>query len=238
MLRTIRLLSAALVALLLASSAPASAQTVPSTSPTVPELRVPGVQPADRITLTLYDLAGKKLTDISGERTVDERGLLYLPFLGEVSVRGLTQGEVRAKLDEAYEAFYTNSVVEVVVKYRINITGAVRSPGTYYMSPNSTLTDAMAEGGGASSEVDVGLQGGAADARFVRLTRNGYDRPIIINFRPIEASAEILNALIQSGDWIHVPPARRSQMRDDILFAGSIITVLLGVASLIFLITQ
>lgn len=235
MLPILRLSALALIGLLVANPANISAQDVPPAPPQVPELRVPGVQPGDRVTLTLYNQGGQKLTDIGGERTVDGRGLLYLPFLEEVSVLGLTQDEVRKKLDAGYESYYSGSVVEVEVKYKINITGAVRNAGTYYLSPNSTLTDALSEAGGSSSEVDVGLQGGAADASRVALTRRGYDAPIIINFRPIEASDEIVNGLIQSGDWIHVPTARRSRLRDDLNFVGSIISVLLGVATLILL---
>lgn len=238
MLRILRVSAVALVGLTIVSSASLSAQDLPVVPAVVPQLRVVGVQPGDRITLTLYDQNGVKLNDIGGERTVDGSGLLYLPFLEGVPVQGMTQSEVREALDDAYERFYTSSVVEVEVKYRVNITGSIRSPGTYYLSPNSSLTDAMASAGGASSEVDVGLQGGAADASQVRLRRAGYDEPLVINFRAIEAVDEIVNAPIQSGDWIHVPAALRSQVREDLLFASNILTVLLSIASLIVIISN
>jgi protein involved in polysaccharide export with SLBB domain len=236
MLQHLRVFSVALLAALVICPAPGSAQTLPVVPQEIPELRIDGVQPGDHVTLTLFDKTGKKLTDIGGQRSVDARGLLYLPFLEQVSVQGLSQDEVRVKLDAGYEAFYDDSVVEVVVEYRVNITGAVRAPGTYFLPPSSNLTDLISEGGGTQSEVDIGLQGGAADARFVRLTRPGYERPIIINFRPAEANSDVVNAPLQSGDWIHVPSARRSQLRDDIQFIGGILSVLLATASLIVVI--
>ena len=238
MSRISRLLAVALVGLPIILPKPSTAQELPPVATLAPELRVPGVQPGDRVTLTLFKQDGVKLNDISGERTVDARGMLYLPFLEEVSVRGLSQTAVRDLLDESYERFYTGSVVEVTIEYRVNVTGAVRIAGPVFLPPNSTLTVAMAEAGGNYSEVDVSLQGGAADASRVQLTRRGYDTPIVINFRPMEANPEMISALIQSGDWLHVPPAIRSQLREDLLFAGNILAVLIGTVSLIVLIGQ
>jgi protein involved in polysaccharide export with SLBB domain len=235
MLSNRRLFYAALLGLFAVGPSLVSGQDLPEGLVIVPEVLIKGIQPGDRVTLTLYTQEGAKLTDIGGERTVDSRGLLYLPFLEEVSVWGLSQTEVRELMDEGYEAFYANSVVEVEVKYRINVTGAVVNPAMLFLSPNATLTDAISEAGGAYSEVDIGLQGGAADASHVRLTRAGYDDPIIINFRPLESDYAVVNAPIQSGDWLHVPTAKRSQIREDLLFVGNILSVLIGVASLIII---
>jgi len=72
----------------------------------------------------------------------------------------------------------------------------------------------------------------------VRLSRAGYDEPIIVNFRPVEANDAIVNADIQSGDWLHVPSARRSQLRDDMQFIGNMLGLLLSAISLIVIVNQ
>jgi protein involved in polysaccharide export with SLBB domain len=238
MSRFLGVLSGVLVGLTFIAPPPVVAQDLSTLAVEVPELVTPGVQPGDHVTLTLYNQNGDKLTDIGGQRTVDGRGLLYLPFLEEVQVRGMTQDALRDHLDAAYEEFLSNSVVEVVVEYRVNITGTVRQPGTVFLTPDATLTDALASAGGPSSETDTGLQGGAADASRVSLTRVGYQHPIIINFRPIEANPDVINAPVQSGDWIHVPVANRSKLRDQFIFAGNLLSVLLGTVSLILIISQ
>ena len=220
-------------------SAPALAQDLPEgRSRVVPEIRRAGIQPGDRVTLTIYNQNGEELSDIGGQRTVDSRGLIYLPFLSDVRVQGMEPDELRDMLDARYETFYANSVVETVVEYRVSVTGSVRQPGNYFLNPTATLVDALSQAGGSTSEVDLALQGGAADPSRVQLTRRGYERPITINFRPFEADSSVINARIQSGDWLFVPPAARSQLREDILFFGNIVTVLLGAVSLIILIGQ
>jgi len=223
---------------MLAAPAVLFAQDVPEerAAREVPRLVREGIQPGDRITLTIYNQQGEELDDLSGERTVDARGFIYLPFLEDVEVQGLGPEELRDLLGERYEQLYANSVVETRVEYRVSVTGSVRSPGNYFLAPTATLLDALSQAGGSSSEIDIGVQGGAADPSRVQLTRRGYERPITINFRPFEADSAVINARIQSGDWLFVPPARRSQLREDILFFGNILTVLLGSVSLIILI--
>ena len=157
------------------------------------------------------------------------------PFtLGPVPVMGAQSPEIRTILEYRYGQLYSNPVVEVVTNISVNITGAVRSPGHFFLSPSSTLVDALARAGGTSSEVDVGLQGGAADPSQIRLVRGGVGT--VIDLRPLEISRDVVNLQVQSGDWIFVPRARRSELRDDINFWNSILTTLLTLATLTYLI--
>lgn len=213
-------------------------QDLPPAPRIVPEITLRGAQPGDRVTLTLYNQTGEKLTDIGGERIIDENGSIFLPFIEDFQILGMEQDEIRSRLDALYENFYANSVVEVTLEYRVSATGSVRLPGSFFMPPTATIVDLLSRAGGAGSEVDLGVQGGASDPSRAQLTRVGYEDPITLNLRPLEADPEILQAPIQSGDWIYIPPASRSQLREDILFVGSILTVLLGTASLIVLIAD
>jgi len=121
----------------------------------------------------------------------------------------LGSSEIRTLLAERYGALYSNPVVKVVLKVHVNITGAVRTPGQFFVPPSATLVDALALAGGITSDVDVSLQGGASDPSRVRLVRDGVGT--VIDLRPLQISMEVVRLQVQSGDWLYVPRAPRSQ---------------------------
>ena len=202
----------------------------------LPQVTRRGVQPGDQVNIAFYTAAGTRLAEVSGECTVDPNGELFLPFLGTIQVVGMETADIRRLLEERYGALYSNPVVEVVTNVNVNITGAVRSPGQFYVPPSATLVDALALAGGVTSEIDLGLAGGASDPSRVRLVRNGV--ATVLDLRPLEIRPEIIDLRIQSGDWLYVPRAERSQLREQISFWGSTLTVLFTGASLIVLIAR
>ena len=202
----------------------------------LPQVTRTGVQPGDQVNIAFYTAAGTRLAEVSGERTVDPNGELFLPFLGTIQVVGMETADIRRLLEERYGALYSDPVVEVITNVDVNITGAVRSPGQFYVPPSATLVDALALAGGVTSEIDLGLAGGASDPSQVHLVRNGV--ATVLDLRPLEIRPEIIDLRIQSGDWLYVPRAERSQLREQISFWGSTLTVLLTGASLIVLIAR
>ncbi len=202
----------------------------------LPRVTRTGVQPGDQVTIAFYTAAGTRLAEISRERTVDPDGELFLPFLGTVPVVGLESADIRRLLEERYGALYSDPVIEVVTNVNVNITGAVRSAGQFYVPPSATLVDALARAGGVTSEVDLGLSGGASDASQVRLVRNGV--ATVLDLRPLEIRPEIISLRIQSGDWLYVPRAESSQLREQISFWGNALAVLFTAASLVVLIVR
>ena len=196
-----------------------------------------GVQPGDKVTLDFFTAAGVRSVEIAGERTVDRNGEIFLPFLGTVSVLGRDAEAIRALLEDRYSVIFAEPVLQVVVQLRINITGMVRQPGSYYVDPTLTVLDALSEAGGSTGEIDLGTGGGAADASEVRLVRkNGELR--ILDLRPTQITQATRAIKIQSGDWIHVPPQSQSKLRDDVQFYGSVLTIVVSLASLIVLIAR
>ena len=195
-----------------------------------------GVQPGDRVTLDFFTAAGVRSNEIAGERTVDRNGEIFLPFLGTISVLGKDAEAIRALREDEYSVLFAEPVLQVVVQLRVNITGMVRRPGSYYVDPTLTVLDALAEAGGSSGEIDI-AGGGAADASQVRLVRrNGELR--ILDLRPEQITQETRAIKIQSGDWIHVPLRRKSKLRDDIQFYGSVLAILVSMAGLIVLVSN
>ncbi len=194
------------------------------------------MQPGDQVNIAFYTSAGARLAEVSRERTVDPNGELFLPFLGTVHVVGMETADIRRLLEERYGALYSDPVIEVVTNVNVNITGAVRIPGQFFVPPSATLVDALALAGGVTSEIDLGLSGGASDASQVRLVRNGVGT--VLDLRPLEIRPEILGLQIQSGDWLYVPRAESSQLREQISIWGNALTVLFTGASLVYLIVR
>ena len=214
----------------------ASGGSIPVGVPDLPRVTRTGVQPGDQVIIAFYTAAGIELTEVSGERTVDPNGEIFLPFLGTVPVVGLETAGIRRLLEERYGTLYSDPVVEVVTNVNINITGAVRESGQFFVPPSATLVDVLARAGGVTSEIDVGVSGGASDPSQVRLVRDGV--ATVIDMRPLEIRPEVIELQVQSGDWLYVPRALRSQLRGDISFYGSVASTLLTIVTLIILIAQ
>ena len=212
----------------------ASSGPIPVGVADLPQVTRRGVQPGDQVSIAFYTAAGVELTEVSGDRTVDPNGEIFLPFLGTVSVVDQETSGIRRLLEERYGALYSEPVVEVVTNVNVNITGTVRNPGQFYFPPSATLVDALARAGGVTTETE--LQGGGSDASRVRLVRDGV--ATVIDMRPLEPRPEVLNLRVQSGDWLFVPMSQRSQTREQITFWGSLLSTLLTVASLVVLIAR
>ena len=149
----------------------------------LPPVSRTGVQPGDQVVIRFYTAAGFLHTEVSGERTVDGSGSLFLPFLGTVDVVGMGSEEVRTLLEDRYGTLYADPVVEVVTNVNVNITGAVGRPGQFFLPPSATLVDALAVAGGVTSEIGA-IQGGASDPSRVRLVRDGV--ATVIDLRPLD----------------------------------------------------
>ncbi len=191
-----------------------------------------GVLPGDEVEIRLFTAAGARLDEVSGIRIVDPNGEIYLPYVGSVQVSGLSAPEIRRRLEEAYSRLYSNPVVDVVSRLKVNVTGAVKAPGHYLMDPSSTIIDALARAGGVGSEIDLGYAA-ASDAQSSRFVRNGVLH--ILDLRPNTGDPTVFTLPVQSGDWIHIPIAERSRIREQVQFWGSIVSLVAATVSLIII---
>jgi len=192
-----------------------------------------GVTPGDEVTIRVFTSAGVQLAEISGVRIVDPSGHIYLPYLGSVGVSGLSAPQIRDLLAEEYSILYSDPVVEVVSRLKVNVTGAVRDPGHYLLDPSSTLIDALANAGGVASEIDLGYNA-ASDPENSRFVRNG--ELFVLDLRPNTVDPDVFSLPIQSGDWIHIPIAERSRVREQIQFWGGVVSLALSTVALVVLI--
>lgn len=206
---------------------PVSAQEAPAREDAV-------VQAGDQLDIAMFTGAGERLPEVSGTRIVDRDGQIFLPYVGSVNVEGRNVTAIRELLENRYANFYAEPVIDVEARIRVNVTGAVRQPGNYFLSPTSTIVDALAVAGGSSSEVDFSGYGGAADLERVRLVRTGETR--ILDLRPEAADPAILQLLVQSGDWLHVPPQPTSRWRSNLQLLSGVFSVAGSIAALVILI--
>jgi len=195
-----------------------------------------GVRPGDLVEIRVFTAAGDELVEVTGERIVDPDGQLYLPYIGTITVTGMTATALRTLLETSYSRLYDRPVVEVTSRLKVNVTGAVASPGHYLLDPASTIIDALSEAGGVGAEIAVGGYGAASDAENSRLVRNG--ELYTLDLRPETSDPTIFELPIQSGDCIHVPIARRSRTREQITFWSSVISLAVGTISLVYLVAK
>src|SRR5256885_11986269 len=144
--KTIRVLSAMPLAMLIAVIA-ASVQPraqAGGDSP-VTDYRV---GPQDVLTITSYDQA-----DLTGKFTVEADGTFTFPMIGRVRAGGSTLRQVEAQMKKQLkdEGYFNNPQITVSVEtYRsqkIFIVGEVRTPGSYVLSGDMNLIEALARAG-------------------------------------------------------------------------------------------
>src|SRR5438094_1979030 len=118
------------------------------------------VGPQDVLTITSYDQA-----DLSGKFAVEADGTFTYPLIGRFKAGGLTlratEGQLKARLKD--EGYFNNPQITVAVEqYRsqkVFVVGEVRTPGTYAITGDMKLIEALARAGStlptASGEVVI-----------------------------------------------------------------------------------
>src|SRR5712691_10924328 len=106
------------------------------------------VGPGDVLTITSYDQG-----DLSGRFTLDADGTFTYPLIGRVRAGGLTLRDVEAslKLQLTDGGFFRNPQITVAVEIyksqKVFVVGEVRIPGSYSLSGDMTLIEALARAG-------------------------------------------------------------------------------------------
>jgi protein involved in polysaccharide export with SLBB domain len=160
------------------------------------------LRPGDVIKLTVW-----REPDWSGEFSVNEAGVATLPRLGAVNVTGMTPDSLRRFVTDSLGVFLKNPSIEITPLRRIQVLGAVRTPGLYPVPPTVTIGDVVAIAGGATSE-------GKADQ--VVLRRAGKDVRV-----KLDKETRLADTPIRTGDQLYVP--QRSWIsRNAGLFAAGI----------------
>ncbi|MEM6252844.1 MAG: SLBB domain-containing protein [Cyanobacteria bacterium P01_D01_bin.156] len=111
----------------------------------------------DQISIDVF-----RVPQYSGEYEVLTGGLLFLPMIGQISVRGLTIDQASATIARAYASRLRRPIVNVTLlsprPLRIGMAGEVSQPGIYTMQREGTqfpsLVDALSVAGGITQSAD------------------------------------------------------------------------------------
>lgn len=197
----------ALIALTVAGSA--AAQAPPPGGPMVSEYTV---GPQDVLTITSYDQA-----ELSGRFPVEADGTFAFPLIGRVKVGGLTLRQVEAlvKKQLAEGDFFTTPQLSVSIEQyksqKVFIVGEVRSPGTYPLSGDMNLVEALARAGStlpsASGEAIIvhPLAAGVSGPTFP--TQDDAPNVARVDLRELQNGVFSLNVALRDGDTIFIPRA-------------------------------
>lgn len=109
----------------------------------------PGLAPGDVVRLEVWREGA-----LSGGYSVDDRGIVTLPLLGERHVAGMDRSTLRDELLEAYREYVRNPSIEVTILRRVNVLGAVNAPGLYPVDATISLSELLGLAGGLTPDGD------------------------------------------------------------------------------------
>jgi polysaccharide export outer membrane protein len=175
-----------LLALLLCGAAyPYAVVAQQVTAPGVNRVQ-PAPQPGDKVRLRVY-----RESELSGEFTVPEDGVVTFPKVGRVKVDVLATDSLTALLVSELSKSLRDPAIEVTVLRRVNVIGAVHTPGFYYADPTVTVKGAIALAGGVTPE---------GNRNRVELIRGSMHKSFSLTGEPTLADSPI-----QSGDQVTAP---------------------------------
>lgn len=141
---------------------PAVAAADTPTTPAVP------LRDGDTIEIRIANVPSDDVGQITGMYTLDESGMVNIPFIGLTKLSGFPPSKAEIELQNKFiaEGIYTNPTVLVnpaIGARLVTVSGAVRAPQRVVFTSDLTLMSAISAAGGASDF--------AGD--LIRLTRGG-----------------------------------------------------------------
>ena len=152
----------------------------------------------DTLELRLSGVPGDEIGGFSAGQTIDDGGMLNLPYIGKIKVAGLDVSQAQQLIESKLksEKIFTNPTVTLSIQANmrlVNVTGEVKSSGRVSYTADMTLMSAIAGAGGFSD---------FADKKHVKLTREGKVQDI--DTRKI-AKDPSLDVRLLPGDQVYIP---------------------------------
>ena len=170
--------------------------------------------PDDLVQVTIYNIPEREVA--TTPRTVilrvSQQGVIVIPLIGEVNVKGKTPAELEQELATRYSKYIRNPQVGILVteyRQRASVMGAVQKPGVFELSAPKTVIDLVALAGGvterAGNQVHVyrQLSEGKRESYVLDLIALANPAGRIIDGKDVE----MMNLPVQAGDVINVPQA-------------------------------
>jgi len=156
------------------------------------------LHPGDRIQLSVWGYE-----EFNTEDVVSSEGAFLVPIVGEVSVEGLSKGELKELLRKKLSNYIKGEINFSVIVFRtrdhlVSVLGAVSRPDNYSIIESVSIFEILSTAGGTTDE---------ADLRNVRVYRRGdKTQHFAINLLNYFQNGNIDNIpKINPGDIVYVP---------------------------------
>jgi len=169
------------------------------------------IGPQDVLTITSFDQE-----DLSGKYPVDADGTFTFPLIGRVKAGGLTLRELETELKRLLkDGFFKDPQVAVGVdsykSQKIHIVGEVRNPGTFALTGDMSLIEAIARAGSslpnASGEILI-VRAKAGQSTSGPVMPNGSETDVTtVDLKELQSGALRQSVALRDGDTIFVPRA-------------------------------
>lgn len=133
---------------------------------------------------------------------VDKKGVVHLPYVGDVFVKDLTTSEARTLITEKIAVYFRDPVVNVrFSNFKITVLGEVRNPTTFLIpNENPTVIDALGLAG------DITLYGRRDNVMLIRTNDAGQKEIVRLNMDSSKViSSPYFN--LRPNDVIYVEPS-------------------------------
>jgi polysaccharide export outer membrane protein len=144
------------------------------------------LHPGDMVKVTVW-----RSPEMSGDFIVGASGTLQHPLYQSVPVAGVPLAQVVHRLQQFLSHYQDDPQLVVVPLFRVTVGGEVRLPNLYSLPTETTISQAVAQAGGAT-------QDGRLDK--VRILRGGHEYIADLT----RADAAWANTPVRSGDQILV----------------------------------
>jgi len=170
------------------------------------------VGPQDVLAITVWDQP-----DLNNKFTVEADGSFTFPMIGRVQAGGLTLRQVEAELRKRLaDGYFKNPQLTVAVdtyrSQRVFIIGEVRTPGTYVLTGNMSLVEALSRAGSttaaASHEAVIvrAAEGKAGDGPTLPDQAEAGE-VVRVQLKDLQSGDLSNNIPLRDGDTIVVPRA-------------------------------
>jgi len=152
----------------------------------------------DTLEIRLSGVPPEEIGAFSAPQTIDDGGMLNLPYIGKVKISGMDAAQAQRLIEGKLqsEKIYTNPTVTLSIQTNtrlINVTGEVKASGRIPYSSDMTVMSAIAAASGFSD---------FADKKHVKLVREGKMK--VYDTTKFTTKPE-LDQKVLPGDQIYVP---------------------------------
>jgi protein involved in polysaccharide export with SLBB domain len=156
------------------------------------------------IEVTKLSGSGQSSFSIDNTFPIDSDGNVFMPFIGELKVTGLTQEGLTKLLAEKYNPYFKDIFIAVTPLIRVNLMGAFIKPGSYRIDPEASLWELINMAQGPLSECNL-------NSLHVKRGNQVVIKDLLTSFEKGHSLKEIG---IHSGDQVIAFPKRSIGVRE------------------------